>query len=61
MLEEASDDVVVLGGDHPWTPADRGIPYEMAELDALDLPQDTKQKIERGNALKLLGPRARLK
>ena len=59
VMAEAGDHVIVLGGDHPYTPAEGGIPYAMAEVEALGTSDEIKRKIERGNALNLLGPRVR--
>ena len=51
--------MIVLGGDHPVTAADRGVPYAMAEVASLDLPPSIVRKFERENALRLLGERGR--
>jgi len=51
--------VVVLGGDHPYTPPQGGIPYAMAEVRAMGVSPGLKRKIERENALNLLGNRVR--
>ncbi|NIO09155.1 MAG: hypothetical protein GTO40_14540, partial [Deltaproteobacteria bacterium] len=32
VIAEAGEHVVVLGGDHPYTPFEGGIPYAVAEL-----------------------------
>jgi predicted TIM-barrel fold metal-dependent hydrolase len=45
----------VLGGDYPVTAPDLGMHYVQAELDALDLSPEVRRKIERDNALDLLG------
>jgi predicted TIM-barrel fold metal-dependent hydrolase len=45
----------VLGGDYPVTAPDLGMHYVQAELDALDLSAEVRRKIERDNALDLLG------
>ena len=55
-MAEAGDHVIVLGGDHPYTLLEEGIPYTMAELDAIAVSAKTKRKIECENALNLLGP-----
>ncbi|GEM_PF-975693 len=59
VIAETGDKGIVLGGDHPWTSFERGIPYSVAELTALDRPAETKRNIERNNALDLLGERVR--
>ncbi|MBM2811659.1 MAG: aminocarboxymuconate-semialdehyde decarboxylase [Chloroflexi bacterium] len=58
VIAEAGDSVLVLGGDHPWTVPERGLPLQMAELEALGVSEETKRKVERENALCLLGPNA---
>jgi predicted TIM-barrel fold metal-dependent hydrolase len=58
VIAEAGDHVLVLGGDHPWTVHERGVPTQMAELDALGVSDETRRKVERENALRLLGPTA---
>jgi predicted TIM-barrel fold metal-dependent hydrolase len=55
VLEEAGTGGVVLGGDYPVTAPDLGMHYVQAELDALDLSPEVRRKIERDNALDLLG------
>jgi predicted TIM-barrel fold metal-dependent hydrolase len=57
VLAEAGDQSLVLGGDHPYTPEADGIPYALSELDALGLSEETRRKIERGNAEALFGER----
>jgi predicted TIM-barrel fold metal-dependent hydrolase len=57
VMAEAGEHTLVLGGDYPVTQPENGIDYALAELDALRLPPATRQKIERDNALTLLGPR----
>lgn len=59
VLEEAGSDSVVLGGDYPVTDPGLGMRYVQAELDALDLSTEVRRKIERENALALLGLAAR--
>jgi len=59
VIAEAGDHVIVLGGDHPYTPPEGGIPYAMAEVEAMGTTAEVKRKIERENALTLLGPRVR--
>lgn len=59
VIEEAGDHVIVLGGDHPYTPAQGGIPYVMKEIEAMGASAELRRKIERENALNLLGQRAR--
>lgn len=58
VMAEAGDHVIVLGGDHPYTLLEEGIPYTMGELDAIGVSSEVKQKIECENALNLLGPQA---
>jgi predicted TIM-barrel fold metal-dependent hydrolase len=55
VLELLGDDGIVLGGDFPITPPEDGVPYVMAELEALGVSDTTKRKIERENAEHLLG------
>ena len=55
VLEELGARNVVLGSDYPVTAPELGMDYVQAELDALDLSTDTRQRIERDNALELLG------
>ena len=57
VLAEIGEDVTVLGGDHPYTPFERGVPYALAEIAALGLSPGAQRKVERENALRLLGPR----
>ena len=57
VMAEAGEHTVVLGGEYPVTQPENSIDYALAELDALRLPPATRQKIERDNALTLLGPR----
>ncbi len=59
VIAEAGEHVVVLGGDHPYTPPQGGIPYAMAEVNAMGVSSELKRKIERENALNLLGKRVR--
>ncbi len=59
VIEEAGEHVIVLGGDHPYTPANGGIPYAMKEIEAMGASVDLIRKIERENALNLLGQRGR--
>lgn len=59
VMAEAGDSCVVLGGDHPYTAFEDGIPYTLQELDALGLPASSRRKIERANAIDLLGERLR--
>ncbi len=58
VMAEAGAHVIVLGGDHPYTLLEEGIPYTMAELDAIAVSAKIKRKIECENALNLLGPSA---
>ncbi len=57
-LAEAGSHTVVLGGDYPVTLPELGVDYAMAELNALGLPAETLRRIERDNALALLGKQA---
>lgn len=57
-LAEAGDTQLVLGGDYPVTLPDLGMHYTIGELDALNLSHETRKKVERENALALLGPAA---
>ena len=59
VIEEAGEHVIVLGGDHPYTPSDGGIPYAMKEIQAMGASAELTRKIERENALNLLGQRVR--
>jgi predicted TIM-barrel fold metal-dependent hydrolase len=54
VLDLLGDETIVLGGDFPITPTEDGVPYAMAELAALDVPESTRRKIERENAERLL-------
>jgi predicted TIM-barrel fold metal-dependent hydrolase len=54
VLELLGDDGIVLGGDFPITPTEDGVPYAMAQLDALGVSENTRRKIERNNAERLL-------
>lgn len=47
-------DRIVLGGDYPISPPDVGLGYTIPQLDKLGLPPAEREKIERGNASKLL-------
>jgi predicted TIM-barrel fold metal-dependent hydrolase len=58
VIAEAGDHTIVLAGDHPYTPVEDGLPYQLAELAALDLPNLSRRRIDRENALKLIGSRA---
>jgi predicted TIM-barrel fold metal-dependent hydrolase len=55
VLAEAGANSIVLGGDYPVTAPELGMCYVQAELDALGLPTAVRQRIERDNALELLG------
>jgi predicted TIM-barrel fold metal-dependent hydrolase len=55
VLEEAGAESVVLGGDYPVTAPELGMRYVQAELDALHLSPEARRRIERDNALALLG------
>ena len=55
VLDEVGSQSIVLGGDYPVTAPDLGMHYAQNELDALDLSPDVRRKIERDNALRLLG------
>jgi hypothetical protein len=57
VMAEAGEHTIVLRGDYPVTQPENGVDHALAELDALRLPPATRQKIERDNALTLLGPR----
>jgi predicted TIM-barrel fold metal-dependent hydrolase len=54
-LEEAGEQSIVLGGDYPVSSVELGMQYMQTELSALELGNDVKRAIERGNALRLLG------
>jgi predicted TIM-barrel fold metal-dependent hydrolase len=54
-LQVAGEHAIVLGGDYPLTLPEDGVLYNMAEVAALDLSPQTTSKIERENALALLG------
>ena len=55
VLSEAGERSVVLGSDYPVTSPELGMDYVQAELDALALAPEVRQRIERDNALALLG------
>ena len=55
VMELIGDHVIVLGGDYPITPPEDGVLHVMSELDALGVSDQTRGKIERDNALRLLG------
>jgi predicted TIM-barrel fold metal-dependent hydrolase len=55
VLAEAGFQSVVLGGDYPVSSVELGMHYMTAELDALRLDSDARRRIERDNALALLG------
>jgi predicted TIM-barrel fold metal-dependent hydrolase len=55
VLEEAGAHTIVLGSDYPVTAPELGMQYVQTELDALGLAPEVRQKIERDNALALLG------
>jgi predicted TIM-barrel fold metal-dependent hydrolase len=55
VLDEIGSQSIVLGGDYPVSPVEVGIRYMGWELDALDLDVATRRRIERDNALALLG------
>jgi predicted TIM-barrel fold metal-dependent hydrolase len=55
VLEMLGDDVIVLGGDFPITPVEDGVLHVLGELEAMDVVDSTRRKIERENALHLLG------
>jgi predicted TIM-barrel fold metal-dependent hydrolase len=55
VLEEVGLQSIVLGGDYPVSPVELGMHYMTDELDALQLDDGARRKIERENALKLLG------
>ncbi len=57
VIREAGPGGIVIGGDYPFTEPELGVEYTLAELDALGLAADTRKRIERDNALALLGPR----
>ena len=53
-LDCMTADRIVLGGDYPISPPDVGLGYTIPQLDKLSLPPAEREKIERGNASKLL-------
>jgi predicted TIM-barrel fold metal-dependent hydrolase len=55
VLEAVGPRGVVLGGDYPVTAPELGMHNAQAELDTLDLSAEVRRKIERDNALALLG------
>jgi predicted TIM-barrel fold metal-dependent hydrolase len=55
VLEEAGPRSIVLGSDYPVSAPDLGMDYVQSELDALNLPSETRRRIERENAFDLLG------
>ncbi|KIZ16616.1 amidohydrolase family protein [Streptomyces natalensis] len=55
VVDQVGEHTIVLGGDYPWTPTEFGLEYTMAELDALQLPPGKRRKLERDNALALIG------
>src|ERR671938_508950 len=57
VMAEAGEHTIVLGGDYPVTQPENGIEYALAERDGLRLRAATRQRIERDNALALLGQR----
>ena len=57
VMAEAGEHTIVLGGDYPVTEPENGVDYALAELNALQLAPASRQKIERDNALALLGER----
>ncbi|HLY67208.1 MAG TPA: hypothetical protein VKU60_16850, partial [Chloroflexota bacterium] len=59
VMAEAGEHVIVLGGDHPYTPYEGGVPYAMDELRGLSPSATTTENIEHENALALLGERGR--
>jgi aminocarboxymuconate-semialdehyde decarboxylase len=54
VLEEVGDSQIVLGGDYPVTSVELGMQYVQAELDAVELTESARRKIERDNAFTLL-------
>ncbi len=57
VLAEAGESSIVLGGDHPWTAVERGLPHAVAELETLPLTKRVRDNVEHANALRLLGGR----
>ena len=55
VMELAGEDVIVLGGDYPLTLPEDGVLHVMKELDRIGASPHVKAKIERENALRLLG------
>lgn len=55
VMELVGDQTIVLGGDYPLTPPEDGVLHVMAELEELGVSAETKRRIERENALALLG------
>ncbi|HLY64310.1 MAG TPA: amidohydrolase family protein [Chloroflexota bacterium] len=55
VMAEAGDHGLVLGGDYPVTMPDLGLDYAMAEIQSLGLTPEVQRKLERDNALALLG------
>jgi predicted TIM-barrel fold metal-dependent hydrolase len=55
VMDVAGEHTIVLGGDYPLTLPEDGVLYNMRELDALAPSSATRAKIERENALRLLG------
>jgi predicted TIM-barrel fold metal-dependent hydrolase len=55
VMEVAGDDVIVLGGDYPLTLPEDGVLHVMKELDRIGASPHVRAKIERENALRLLG------
>jgi len=58
VLDLLGDDNIVLGGDYPLTVPEDGVHWVLQELGALGVSPETVHKIERDNALRLLGSRA---
>ncbi|HEX6512154.1 MAG TPA: amidohydrolase family protein, partial [Chloroflexota bacterium] len=58
VMDVIGENGIVLGGDYPLTIPEDGVHWLMKELDALGVSPETKRKIERENALRLLGTRA---
>ncbi|HEX6513217.1 MAG TPA: amidohydrolase family protein [Chloroflexota bacterium] len=54
-MEVAGEDAIVLGGDYPLTLPEGGVLHAMTELEALGVSEQTRTKVERENALRLLG------
>jgi predicted TIM-barrel fold metal-dependent hydrolase len=55
VMQVAGDHTVVLGGDYPLTLPEDGVLHAMGELEALGVSAETRAKVERENALRLLG------